>query len=81
MELELPIEIDVFLMNLGFFKKEDLPDFEPYRFKPRKKDVMFVCTTPARRRNNRHADVFIPERKKEEYVAWKPTFEGEEPPF
>lgn len=29
----------------------------------------------------RHADVYIPEEKKPEYVAWKPSYPGEEPPF
>lgn len=26
-------------------------------------------------------DVFIPEPKEEPYVAWRPSYHGEEPPF
>lgn len=80
---QLPIELDCFLMNLGFFAKEDMPDFHPYRFRPRNKDITFVSTTPERIRDRRdygHAPVHIAEPK-EEYVAWKPSFEGEDPPF
>lgn len=79
----LPIEIDVHLMNLGFFDKKDMPDFEPYRIKDRKTGIVFVSTTPKRVSNSNsdaHADVFIAEPK-EEFVAWKPSFDGEDPPF
>ena len=77
---EIPIELDCFLIKHGFFKAGELPDFEPYRFKHRTKQVVFVSTTTARRTNKGHVEVFIP-TPKEEYVAWKPSYEGEEPPF
>ena len=77
---ELPIELECFLIQYGFFESDKMPDFEPYRFKPRSKDVMFVSTTPARRNNRNHAPVFIAEPK-QEYVAWTPSYENEEPPF
>lgn len=80
---QLPIELEVFLMNHGFFELDQMPDFHPYRFKHRKHQMMFVSTSPERirgRKDHGHAPVHIPEPK-EQYVAWKPSFEGEEPPF
>ena len=80
---ELPIELDCFLMNLGFFDRDAMPDFVPYRFKHRTKLTMVVSTTPKRVSNsnsNAHADVFIAEPK-EEFVAWRPSFDGEDPLF
>jgi len=82
MELDdtLPIELEVFLMNHGFFKLEDMPEFVPYRFKHRKEPVMVVSTTPERRRLTTHAPIYIPETV-EAYKAWKPSYDGEHPPF
>lgn len=80
---QLPIEIECFLIKHGFFEPGQLPDFEPYRFKHRTKQIVFVSTTPARRSessNNGHAPIHIA-KPKQQYVAWKPTYEGEEPPF
>lgn len=83
MSNELPIEIDVFLMNMGFFEPGTMPDFHPYRFKHRTKQLMFVSTTPERisgRNDHGHAPIHIAEPR-EEHIAWSPSYEGEEPPF
>lgn len=80
---QLPIEIEVFLMNHGFYEPSEMPDFHPYRFKHNKHQMMFVSTTPERirdRNSNSHAKVYIAEPR-EEYVAWRPSFDGEQPPF
>jgi hypothetical protein len=79
----LPIEIDVHLMNLGFFAADNMPDFRPYRFKHPTKNLICVSTTPERLRDrvdHGHAPVHIAEPR-EVHVAWKPSFEGEQPPF
>ena len=83
MTQELPIELEVFLINHGFFQLEDMPEFIPYRFKHRTEPVMVVSTTPERRRPTAHTPVYVKEKYvgQHTYVAWKPSFEGEEPPF
>jgi hypothetical protein len=53
---ELPIEIECFLLNLGFFEPTRAP------------------------RSGRNAPVHIAE-KVEQYKAWKPIYDGEDPPF
>lgn len=77
---QLPIQLDCFLIQYGFFQPEDMPEFVPYRFKHKTKQVMVVSTTPERRTAKSHAPVFIAQPT-EQYVAWKPTHQGEEPPF
>ena len=84
---QLPIELECFLMNMGIFDKKDMPDFHPYRFKERKTGIVFVSTTPERirdRRDTGHAPIHIAEPKEDltkVSKGWKPSFDGEQPPF
>jgi hypothetical protein len=86
MNSQLPIELDVFLINLGFFEPGQMPDFHPYRFKHRQSQIMVVSTSPERlsgHKDHGHTPVHIKQEEDDirSQRGWTPAYPGEEPPF